>query len=54
MSGGVAAVGHGGEDEAVPRMATQKWLLGGRGHFEPGKATGYVRAMASFVKEEEK
>lgn len=54
MSVWVAAAGQGGRDEAVPRMATQKWLLGRRGHFEPGKATGYVRAMASFVKEEEK
>lgn len=54
MSVWVAAAGQGGRDEAVPRMATQKWLPGCHLHFEPGKVTGNVRAVAGFVKEEGK
>lgn len=50
----VAAAGHRGGDEAVPRMATQKWLPSRHLHFEPGKMTGSVRAVAGFVREEEK
>ena len=42
--------GRGDGDEAVPRMATQKWPPGCHRRFEPGKVTGGGRATAGYVK----
>lgn len=54
MLGWVAAAGQWGRDEAVARMATQKWLHSRYVHSEPGKMTGPVREVAGFVSQEEK
>lgn len=52
MSVWVTAAGQGGRDEAVLRLATQKWLPGRHLHIKPGKVTGNIRAVAGFLQAE--
>lgn len=51
VSGSCGSTGVGWGGGAVPRMATQKRLPGHHLHFEPGKVTGSVRAVAGSVKD---